>query len=440
MTIQLTRDTDSGRLNNNPCIVVSPLGQQFIFYDKYLTSGKQSYSRITFTSPSFTVNVEAGNGSINGTPVTWLAGTLTATHDTYQIVYVTTDGVLHIDLVTVMTMTLLKDVIILAYVSSGNSSITRIEEVEHTGYYIYLRKQVPSGPDWVWDDLEYRVNTGEQPKAFYDASANKIYMTYKKDSIAYVRVFDPTDELTWSYLPNIAIASNVITLNRNPQNSIRLSLSSGSQAKSISIEFDLSAAGFSFIDGNTYVFLPLVGGSFVTYVKDITYEFYTLGVGGYTLEESYVIPNYPNRLTLDDRWKLWAGSIGIKYVGIRLHSYLFAEEFVTDPENYRSFEIYARPAKVLLTSLTYNTDARDDMLISALSAGSIASIVKTYEYEESKTAGTASYATVPVSSGYESTIVKTYEYDESKAPPQTDSLATVPVSSGYEAIQIFTDH
>ena len=86
---KLTFDTDDRRTNSSPNLIVRSSGQKLLFYSKYLVTGKESYSRITFTSPSFNVDVEAGNGTINGTPVTWSSGVVVASPNSSEIVYVT---------------------------------------------------------------------------------------------------------------------------------------------------------------------------------------------------------------------------------------------------------------------------------------------------------------------------------------------------------------
>lgn len=438
---KLTRDTDDGRINNYPSIVVLPSGQKIVFYSKFWTTGKQSYSRITFTSPSFLISIEAGNGVVNGIPVVWAAGNLIASPNTYQIVYVSSTGILGIS--SSMDMYDTQNVIILAYVSSGFSSITRIEEVEQTGTYIYIRKQVLLGGVWVWDEYEYRLNTGDQPKAFYDASDNKIYVTYEKDSLSYVRMFNPADELTWEYLPNINITSNTITLNRDPQNTIEIGGVGGGYSAIADVYdsdlYPLGAAGFSFINNQTYIFLPFISGSFVQYIKSvITYEVGTLSGSVFTTEETYTIPYY-NRQSYVDRYKLWTGTIGVKYIRVRLFTTLVAQEFITSINYYKQVEVYSYPAKVSLEGVNYGVDTQDQMTFHNIASGYVAEITKTAEYVETKHFDTDSIVMHPMSSGYVAEIAKTAEFEETKHF-DTDPVIMHPMSSGYVAEITFTSY
>jgi hypothetical protein len=431
---QITKDIDNLRRNNNACVVVSPTGQQIIFYSKYLTTGKLSYSTISFTAPSFTINIEAGNGTLNGSAITWSAGILTASPNSYELVYVTSAGVL--EKTANVTMTGLQTVIPLAYVSSGNSSITRIEEIAPYGYYIYVRKQILSSGQWVWDDIEYRLNTGDQPKAFYDSATQNIYLSYKKDSISYVRKVDPEDELSLEYLPNISIDSgNIITFNRDPQAAVFMSMSSGynSTMEFFGFEyFPIGTTGFCFIAEQPYVYMPrLVENSYYQYIRSaVTYEFYTLNAGVYTLELTYEVAD--NRV--QDRFFLWTGTTGIKYLGIALKSTLSSETYRTDPIYYKQLELYAYPISIVLDT-DYSIDTRDNVLNFSMSSGYGSLMEFTATYEETKNLISEPIA-LSMSSGYDSPMEFTATYEETK------NLISGPValsmSSGYNAQLIIT--
>jgi hypothetical protein len=431
----LTIDTDNGRTHNYPCIVISPAGQQFVFYEKYLTTGKQSYSRITFTAPSFDISVEAGNGSVNATPVTWGSALLTINQNAYALVYVDTSG--NVGLSYNLDMTFMKDVIQLAYVSSGNSSITRIEELEHTGYYIYLRKQTLSGSSYVWDNVAYRLNTGTQPKAFYCSTNGKIYLTYQKDGAEYVRVFDPTDELTWEYLPNTRIISNVISLINHPQNSVVFGVGSGYEAET-TIEngdlFPLGDTGFCFVGSSTYIFLPSISGAYIQYITNpiITYEILNKVGSTYYVEASYSLDYH----YILGRWKIWSGTAGQKYIRVIISTTIMTVDYVTDVSSYKSLLIYARPALTVVDT-DISTDGRDDTLSLSASSGYEASVEKTAEFVETKTFQVDT-TSLSVSSGYEASIEKTAEFVETKTfQVDTTSLSA---SSGYEADMTFVSY
>lgn len=386
-TQPITRDLDDSRINDNPCVVASPLGQLFIFYSKTWYTGKQSYSRIKYTPP-FSISVEAGNGVINGVEVSWNAATLTASPEEYQLVYVTPDSEVHIR--SNITMTEMRTIIPLAYVKSGLLSIAQLEELEWTGRYIFLRKQVYIGSEWVWDDYEYRLNTGEQPRAFYDAVNDKIYLSYKKDSIAYNRMLDPIDDTTWEYLTSISIVINDIFLNRDPQNSTVLSIGAGNKIAGnlSSDEYPIGTTGFCFVGNQVYIFLPHIGGN---YLQDaygpLTYEILTKVGETYTIEASYTIPsiNYMYGVA-SYRFREWIGTIGVKYIRIRTYTRILIGEYITSQDNYRSVELYDYPA--LVSSLESYDDTHDLRRVdskpnraeASLSAGYKLSLVKTAEY------------------------------------------------------------
>jgi hypothetical protein len=431
-TYQLTYDTDNNRINSSPSVIVLPSGQRIAFYSKFLTTGKISFSRITFVAPSFDISVEAGNGELNGiSGITWSSGNLIATPNSFQLVYVTTAGVLGIG--TNLTMSFLKDVILLAYVSSGNSSITRIQELEHSGNYIYVRKQTLLGSTWTWNDYEELLNTGSNPMCFYNSNTGYIYLNYTKDSATYVREFNPADELTWETLQSITITSGTITLNRDPENTLAVAGCSSGYKSGVVIEsneYPIGVPGFAFVNDQPYVFLPSVGGDYLSYIKSgITYEFFTLVGNDYILEATYTLSKY-QATGYQNRYKLWTGTIGVKYVGIRLNTILFTDEFVTSPNYYVFFELYPYPDKtVLIDPDNYTVDTKDNMLFSALSSGYKSLVTTTAEYIETKDFEFDS-GDVAISSGYKSPVTTTAEYIETK-DFETDT-GDVAVSSGYK--------
>lgn len=427
---QITIDTDAERINNYPCIVVSETGQKFLFYEKFLTTGKQSYSRITFTSPSFIVNVEAGYGTINGVPVSWNAGSLIASPNSYQLVYVTVNGELGIR--TMPTIYDTQNVIILAYVSTGASSITRIEEVEQSGYYIFVRKQIYTGSSWEWENYEYRLNTGQQPRAFYDSNTDKIYLSYLKDSISYLRVFEPSNELTWSYLPNIQINADIINLNRNPENTLYFNGGSSgylSTANLVDNLYPMTTFDFAFINNNIYIFIPFLTGEYLKYIKsNLTYEIgYYIGET-FIVEDSVTVPFTQHSFG----WTLWNYSIGTKYIRVRLYTKLFSEEYITSPVYYKSSNLFYYPVNISLSDNNYNIEAKDNVLFFSPSVGYKSSIVKTIEYTESRTFKSDYFDRFSFSSGYVSSIVKTIEYTEVRTF-KSDYFDRFSFSSGYKS-------
>lgn len=247
LTTKLTVETDDGRPASFPSLVVAPFGQKFVFYTKQFTSGRTSDSRVTFTLP-FTVSVEAGSGTLNGSVITWGAVSASVALDSFDIVYV--DSVGNVVITDTWDMTTIAASIVLAFVYVGHTAITRLEEFEKTGLYIYAQKQILVGPVWYWEDKEYLVNTGDQPRAFYDQIGDKIYLQYKKDSTVYLRIFNPSDELSWRYIPNTFIQDpNIIHFNRDPQTSVQFIAGAGDfadQTVSDAELFPLSVTGLSF--------------------------------------------------------------------------------------------------------------------------------------------------------------------------------------------------
>ncbi len=431
-TTKLTFDTDDGRLNSSPSTVILPSGQQFCFYSKFLTTGKESFSRITFVEPSFIINVQAGSGMINGIHVDWDAATLESPQNSYSIIYVTVDRVVGIG--QNLTMDFLKDKILLAYVGSGNSSITRIDELEHTGNYIFVRKQILAGSQWVWDDIELILNSGSEPISFYNSLTNEIYLTYKKDSSSYVRIFNPSDDLTWEYLISIAIAANVnITLKEDPENTASpIGLGSGYSTTFQLIDglFPLGGCGFSFVEGNIHVFLPYISSSYLPYARgEITYEFYIKSGNEYILEASYIINNY-RTLDLEKRHRLWSGTLGVKYVGIRMKTTLYQQDYVTLPVNYGSFEIYNFPNLTTLSESNYSVDTRDNRFEMSLGSGYAGVLNKTAEYEETRDFESDTYSQIALGSGYIGVFNKTAEYEETR-DFESDTYSQIALGSGY---------
>ena len=166
-TTKLTFDTDDGRTNSSPSLVVAS-GRKIIFYEKFFTSGRTTYlptgiEHITYTAP-FSLNVPAGSGTLNGAGIAWAADTHVLPSDSFVLVRVDSSGVIHYEIS--WTMATLSTSIVLAYVNVGHSAIVYVEEVEKTGSYIYVRKQESSGGTWVWTDVEGQLCTGENQKLF----------------------------------------------------------------------------------------------------------------------------------------------------------------------------------------------------------------------------------------------------------------------------------
>jgi hypothetical protein len=409
----LTKDTDSGRLNSNPSFVVTSTGQAICFYSKYFTSGRTSVGRVTLLS-GFQIQVDAGSGTLNGNSVSWSTATPTLEMNTFVLVYVNASG--NVLVSTNWTMTTLKTSIVLAYVNVGNSAIVYIEEVPQTGNYIYIRKQVLSGSSWIWDDTEQIINTGEQPRAAYNSSNGIIYLSYRKDGIPYLRLFDTTNEVSWNYIRNSTVTSSVINLNNNPQINYTFSAAAGSKASLSLVNanlFPIMVVGFGFILESgvpqPYIFLgPIAYSSYVQYITSaITYNIYTYNGSTYTLEASTTIP-YPFREDYTN-WFRWMHTTGPKYIGIQCNTILFPQPFRTDPSNYSQVTVTSHNDVTLLAADTWNSLMSDNVFTLKPGAGN-SSIVKTFEYSIINTFQSDNLSFL-AGAGNLSSIVKTFEYD-----------------------------
>lgn len=394
-----TFDTDDGRPNNYPVSAVDVSGRMVIFYEKILLSGRLSDSRVTYAS--FTVHVEAGNGSLNSTPVSWIATDLTMPANSSQIVYVDSGGTVSFTSSLVFgryDMSLMATSIILAFVSIGNIEINQLEEVEKTGKYIYARSQIFSGGSWIWDNNEYILNTGEQPKAYYDIAANYIYLSYKKDSISYVRVINFANPLTLRYNSNISIQSgSIITLNNNPQNTFYLNSAGGYEASVSTFTtpklYLLSYTALKFIPvlsvQQPHIYMPFVtsSGGYLPYLRLPYYiDIFSLSGSTYILEESVAV--YDNTSTdpikdLPLRWHQWTGSLGQKYLGVRAYNTLFVDPYLSDPSDYvpifvsAAYEGHQTVGNIIYSYVVEKT--LDDKIVS--SAGYEGTNPVTYQYD-----------------------------------------------------------
>lgn len=432
----LTKDIDNGRINSNPSFIIIPSGQIIVFYSKYMTSGRTSDSRVTFVS-GFTIQVDAGAGTLNSNAVTWNAATIALPPSSYVLVYVDVSG--NVVTTTSWSMDVVKTSIVLAYVNVGDSVVVYIEEVEKAGNYIFVRKQVPVVGGWVWDDNEYILNTGEQPRAAYDVSMGKVYVSYRKDSTAFMRLFDVSDDTTWHYIRNYSVTASTININANPQVIFNFRGGAGNKAVGTMANpdlFPISVVGFGFIleSGSPvpYIFIgPLTANSYTPYIiTDVTFNIYTTyGNSGYVLEDSFSTP-YPfrNDFTL---WHRWTGTSGIKYIGISVGTHLFVQPFVTDPAYYSSVTVVSDYEVRSLVSDTVNSLLADRVYALTPGAGHLGTVVKTYEYDAEFNFQIDNMSLI-TGAGNIGTVVKTSEY-EAVFNFQTDSMSLI-TGAGNQAL------
>jgi len=421
---RLTFETDDNRVYSSPSIVIDPSGRKMIFYEKYLTTGRTSDGQVSYTAP-FTVNVPAGSGTINGTAVSWSLTTVTATSQKIELVYVTAAGV--VGIISSPGNVFTKDVILLAYVSSGLTTIVGVENIEKDGRYIYGQKQVLSGSDWVWEDSEYLLNTGENPAAFLSGSL--IYVSYKKNGAAFTRIIDATIETTWAYKKPVSITGPNITMSNLPESTVELRTGAGHRA---SCDFNnnifpLGSSDLGFSDvGDPYIFIPFIGGSFYSsnIYYPVRYEFYN---SSYVLEDYLDITSNAN---IVNRWHKWTGTLGTKYIGVRLFTNLFTEVFATVVEDYVSIEVYSAYEKVTTSGLTITGNVKDYFVNLKTGGGLRSSMTKTSEFEVIKEVKDESF-NLKTGGGLRSTMVKTSEFESLKEVK--DESFTLKTGSGLRA-------
>lgn len=436
-TTALTGDTDDGRINTDICAVVTPNDRKIVFYSKTFDSGRLSDSRVTYTLP-FTINVEAGNGQINSIPVVWGAAVLTVDPNTFTLIYVSNTGV--VGKTTDFPISFVKDVIVLAYVSSGGSEIVYVEEVEKVSKFIYAKRQAASTGRWVWDDYEFVLNTGEQPRAFYDPVTDRVYMSYKKDGIALCRLFDLSTETTWAYVANKYLVSEQMYLSHDPESSLYFGPSTGFKSEGSVTSVDLFPLAntpslcFIYITGSfkPFIFLPFVTGSFLSYIKYPYYiDIYTFDGFTYSLENT--VEFYDNSLyLLDVRLYQCPTDNQDRYLGVRVNHDLIGGQYETLPENRIHVNVF--PAFIeteVLTNIT--SEAIDGRTDFKASTGSVSELVKVLEYEETRDFEIDN-SEFKASTGSVSEMAKTFEYEETRDFETDNSEFKASVGSHCEVI------
>lgn len=409
---KLTFETDDNRLAASPSIIVEPTGRLIVFYEKQYASGKTSSGILSFTVP-FTVNVPAGSGTLNGTPISWGSTTVTATAEKFELVYVTAAGV--VGITDDFPMSFTKDVITLGFVFSGLSQIVSIENIENEGHYIYGQKQTFNVDHYEWTDYEFFLNTGEQPKAFYDTSSGFIYLTYSKDDASFTRVIDSTDETTWAYLSNLIISGPNVQMRNPPTNTFELLVGSGIRSTydlaSDTLPLGVTGLGYSLIGAlyEPFIFLPYVEGSYTDRILyPIQYEFFTRSGDVYTLVDSTdVYSNYNI-----DRWYQWTGSYDVIYIGIRVRTtFGFQEDYVTDPRFYKILNVY--PAfeyrSESLTSIS--SEITESFVNLKVGAGIRSQLYKSFEQDQLTDAEQDSF-NFTVGAGIRSQLYKVSEQEQ----------------------------
>jgi len=374
-TIKLTFDTDENRKNARVAGVRLPSGRLVAFYDKELSSGIDAYVTVTFTG--FVVSAGAGSGVINGIPVSWSASDITfPAGDVTYLLYVTPAGI--VGATADYTMSFTKDVIWLAWVFVGASSINRVETIENIGRYVFARPQVQVGGEWVWSDFEFLLNSGKSPSAFYNMSDSLIYMSYIKDDASYIRTFSSLDELTWSYISNIKVVASTLSLPRDPENRVLLFTGSSGMCDSDIIDVDflpMGDTGAGYIIDNysqgtfdQYIFLPTIGITYAKFIRmPITYEIGSVDSAGVFLLEDSVTRDSLST-TGFYRWHKWEGSPGVKYVRVKAYVTRIRDYFTTPPSNYKQVEVFSDLNKTSTTFRSISSEVLGE--IYTISTGS----------------------------------------------------------------------
>jgi len=379
-TNTLSLDTDSGRINDYTSIVKDNSGRLIVFYEKEWTSGRLSDTLVLKVS-GLDIQIQAGNGEINGIPVSWMLTNLTVPASSYSLIYVTNAGI--VQQTTSPTSTLIRDSIVLAFVGSGISDVVYIDLIEKTGFYIFSKRQIFSGGNWIWDDYEYRLNVGRDPTASYDSINDKVYLTFSKDGSSYVRIFDLTDPLTWEYLPHYSEASFTLYPETGPQATSIMKLGSGRTTQSPGQLFPLDAIGVGYkVDGSVqqYVHIPYLNSTWNQYVLDGTIycEIFEKVGPSYVLIDSFQIGKQNTW-----SWRIFTGGYNKTfYVGVRLkHSLYVEEEFTTDPSNYIAIYPYQYLISAELNDSVWQARCDEEIYDLKLGAGSGFS-TKVTEYDQ----------------------------------------------------------
>jgi len=212
---QLTVSTDDGRINKHISNIQDINGRRLSFYDREVPSGLISGGEVTNPS-GLDITIQAGNGEVNGNPYSWGLTNLTVTPELFQLVCY--DPVAGSVIVSVNDQELFARSIHLAWIYAGLTVIARVLPIQEDGKYIFVKKQIPDGGGgWEWDDKEDLLMGGEQPNALYDTSNDRIYLSYRKNSILFQRIIEVGNEAdAWTYKVDYTVSVNTIYLQTDP--------------------------------------------------------------------------------------------------------------------------------------------------------------------------------------------------------------------------------
>lgn len=209
---KLTFETDDLRIANKVTSIVDTNGRRIAFYEKEFTSGRTSGGIVVQGSGLLAVDIEVGSGALNGSTPSWTQGNeLPVIPNTIQLACYNLDNS-QLEVITDFSMDNLNNVIYLAWIFAGSTTIVRILNIEPYGKYIYARRQIDTGGgNYEYQGTEQLMNAGEAPSAIYDKSTDRIYMTYRKNSVVYQRIIEVGNESgAWDYLIDFLDTGGVI--------------------------------------------------------------------------------------------------------------------------------------------------------------------------------------------------------------------------------------
>jgi hypothetical protein len=166
--------------------------------------------------------------------------------------------------------------------------------------------------------------------------ANLIYLTYNKDDSIFTRIFDPTDELTWSYLRNTAINASTITFNNNPQSLLSFSGVDANFANYLIenyfpfLSYTLVNPVYALKTTSDNVYTRLLRPSFEDWgsnnvdISNVVLEVYNWTGSAWVYETEYSLSPYPyNQNSMPEIWITNPATSGLKQMLIRFNTFYF---------------------------------------------------------------------------------------------------------------------
>ena len=282
-TVDVTADVY--RVNSRPNMIRAADNKIIIFYSKKgPTLLGSDIGRISYSD--FTIHVKGGTG-IEPLAVSWSDTDLSVEPNTYGYIIVTPEGAVETavgsDPLGGMDATVQANNIVLGSFSSGDAAITEVRTFEKESSYIYAQHQVKNAEGvYVWSGLEYRLNSGTHPKAFFIKNSGKIILAYLREETLYTREFLPDDEKTWEFIGHYEVHDGTIIPDQpiNVPNSNSAKNFSGCTTPYMEVSNELFTSSQPFVielweEGRTLLKAPVLYGAHTTYIEDkvtTTYE------------------------------------------------------------------------------------------------------------------------------------------------------------------------